>query len=95
LEPKMAGNLAMTNTNVNIIATQFCTRRNLKVLLISFDEVLRLSAHDLDHVVMKYQFSTIDVCLVLFFESYMYDTFVQLGLIKNIGIKNLLRGFET
>jgi hypothetical protein len=63
----MAGNLDMTNTNVNIIATQFCTRRNLKVLLSSFDEVfdevLRLSAYDLDHVVMMYQFSTIDVCL--------------------------------
>jgi hypothetical protein len=59
----MAGNLDMTNTNVNIMATQFCRRRNLKVLLSSFDEVLRLSAYDLDHVVMMYQFSTIDVCL--------------------------------
>jgi hypothetical protein len=59
----MAGNLDMTNTNVNIIATQFCTRRNLKVLLISFDEVWRRSAYDLDHVVMTDQFSTIDVCL--------------------------------
>jgi hypothetical protein len=59
----MAGNLDMTNTNVNIIATQFCTRRNSKVLLIIFDEVLRLSADDLDHVVTMYQFSTIDVCL--------------------------------
>jgi hypothetical protein len=59
----MAGNLDMTNTNVNIIATQFCTRKNLKVLLISFDEVLRLSAYDLDHVVTTDQFSAIDVCL--------------------------------
>jgi hypothetical protein len=89
----MAGNLDMTNTNVNIIGTQFCTRRNSKVLLISFDEVLRLSAYDLDHVVIMHQFSTIDVCLALFFESYMYDTFVQLVLILDIGIKNLLRDF--
>jgi hypothetical protein len=59
----MARNLDMTNNNVNIIGTQFCSRRNLKVLLISFDEVLRLNAYDLDHVVMMYQFSTIDVWL--------------------------------
>ncbi len=95
LEPKIVGNLDMTNTNVNFIATQFCTGRNLKVLLIIFYEVLRLSAYDLDRIVTMYQFSTIDVCLTYFFESYMYDTFVQLGLIEDISIKNLLRDFET
>ncbi len=63
LELKMTGNLDMTNTNLNIIATQYCARRNSKVLLISFDEILRLSAYDHDHVVTMYQFSTIDVCL--------------------------------